>query len=160
MGTLGGLWHAWSMPANPLTGLVVAVVVLGLATLGGVLWRRRDGQLRQIAPPPSGEPAATVPASLGVSLDAPVTLLQFSSAVCAPCRVARRICAAVAAEVAGVAHREIDAEEHLDVARELGIWRTPTILVVDSAGRIAHRASGVPAQADLRAAATALLASV
>jgi thiol-disulfide isomerase/thioredoxin len=147
------------MPANPLTGLIVAVVVLGLAALGGVLWRRRDGKVRQIAPPPSGEPAASVPATLGLALASPVTLLQFSSPVCAPCRVARRTCVAIAAEVDGVAHREIDAEAHLDVARELGIWRTPTILVVDARGRIAHRASGVPAQSDLRAAAISVLAA-
>jgi hypothetical protein len=143
-----------------LTGVLVVVVVLGLAALGGTLWRRRDGQLRQIAPAPAGQPTATVPASLGLALDAPVTLLQFSSPVCAPCRVARRTCGAVAAEVNGVVHREIDAEQHLDVARELGIWRTPTILVVDAAGRIAHRASGAPAHADLLAVVTPMLAAV
>jgi thiol-disulfide isomerase/thioredoxin len=147
------------VPANSLPGLLVAVVVLALATLGGVWWRRRDGQLRQIAPAPAGEPSPTVPASLGVNLDTPVTLLQFSSAVCAPCRIARRTCAAVAAELPGVAHHEVDAEAHLDAARELGIWRTPTILVVDAAGRVVHRASGVPAQQDLRSAASALLAT-
>lgn len=147
------------MPANPLTGLIVAVVVLAFATGLGLLWRRRDGRLRQIAPPPSGEPATTLPASLGLALTAPVTLVQFSSAVCAPCRVARRVCGAVAEQHAGVEHHEVDAEEHLAAARELGIWRTPTVLVVDGTGRVVHRASGVPARDELLAAVTPMLVS-
>lgn len=147
------------MPANPLIGVLVAVLVLALATAGGILWRRRDGQVRQIAPPPEGEPVPSIPASLGLSLDSPVTLVQFSSPVCAPCRVARRVCGEVAAELPGVSHVEIDAEQHLDAARELGIWRTPTVLVVDVTGRVAHRASGAPARQDLIDAVTPMLAA-
>lgn len=147
------------MPANPLIGVLVVVVVLALATVAGILWRRRDGRVRQIAPPPEGEPAPSVPASLGLSLDSPVTLVQFSSAVCAPCRVARRVCGEVAAEFPGVRHVEVDAERHLHAARELGIWRTPTVLVVDVTGRVVHRASGAPARQDLIDAVTPMLAA-
>ena len=63
------------------------------------------------------------------------TLLQFSSAFCAPCRATRRILADVAGLVPGVTHVEVDAEHHLDVVRRLGILRTPTTLVLDAAGR-------------------------
>ncbi len=148
------------MSASPLTGALIAVVVLALATGAGLIWRRRDGRFRQIAPAPEGAPASSLPGSLGLTLDAPVTLLQFSSAVCAPCRVARRICAEVAASIPGVRHVEVDAEEHLDAARELGIWRTPTVLVVDATGRVTHRASGAPARQQLLDAVTPVLAAV
>ena len=38
----------------------------------------------------------------------------------------------------------VDAEEHLDVTRDLGILRTPTTLVLDAAGREVTRAAGAP----------------
>ena len=80
------------------------------------------------------------------------TLLQFSSAFCAPCRATRRILADVAAIVPGVAHVEVDAEEHLDLVRRLGVLRTPTTLVLDAAGREVTRASGAPRPAQVLAA--------
>ena len=72
------------------------------------------------------------------------TLVQFSSAFCAPCRVARRVLGEVADVVPGVTHVEVDAESHLDVVRALGIVRTPTTIVVDASGREASRAVGAP----------------
>ena len=72
------------------------------------------------------------------------TLLQFSSAFCAPCRAARRVLGEVAATTPGVAHIEVDAEHHLDVVRRLGILRTPTTLVLSADGVEVTRASGAP----------------
>ncbi len=84
-----------------------------------------------------------------------VTLLQFSSAFCAPCRATRRILADVAAVEDGVAHLEIDAEHHLEVVRALGILRTPTTLVLDAAGREITRAAGAPTKPQVIAAVEA-----
>jgi thiol-disulfide isomerase/thioredoxin len=80
------------------------------------------------------------------------TLVQFSTAFCQPCRATRRILADIAAMVDGVVHIEIDAEDHLALVRELGIKSTPTVLVLDAAGRIVTRASGTPRKADVIAA--------
>ena len=80
------------------------------------------------------------------------TLLQFSSAFCAPCRATRRILADVSSTVPGVTHIEVDAEEHLDLVRRLGVLRTPTTLVLDAAGREITRASGAPRPAQVLAA--------
>jgi thiol-disulfide isomerase/thioredoxin len=79
-----------------------------------------------------------------VRLGERATLLQFSSAFCAPCRATRRTLAEVAALVPGVAHVEIDAEHHLDLVRRLHVLRTPTTLVLDAEGREVSRASGAP----------------
>lgn len=87
-------------------------------------------------------------AALGVG-PARATLLQFSSAFCAPCRALRRVSSEVAELLPGVQHVEVDAESHLDAVRALGIWRTPTLLVLDADGRIAKRATGVPAKPQL-----------
>ncbi|WP_434587713.1 TlpA family protein disulfide reductase [Streptomyces sp. A5-4] len=91
-------------------------------------------------------------AELGEEPGGRATLVQFSSAFCRPCWATRRTLAEVAAMVAGVAHVEIDAEERLDLVRELGILKTPTVLVLDAAGRIVRRAAGQPRRADVIAA--------
>ncbi|MEV8525336.1 MULTISPECIES: thioredoxin family protein [unclassified Streptomyces] len=91
-------------------------------------------------------------AELGAGLGRRATLVQFSSAFCQPCRATRRTLAEVAAMVDGVAHVEIDAEERLGLVRDLEIVKTPTVLVLDAAGRIVRRASGQPRRADVIAA--------
>ncbi|AXI90664.1 thioredoxin [Streptomyces sp. ETH9427] len=80
------------------------------------------------------------------------TLVQFSSAFCAPCRATRRVLDEVAAMVPGVTHVEIDAEARLDLVRRLGVERTPTVLVLDADGRVVRRAAGQPRKADVIAA--------
>lgn len=85
-------------------------------------------------------------------LGARATLVQFSSAFCQPCRATRRVLAEVAAMVEGVTHIELDAEDHLALVRELEITGTPTVLVLDAAGRIVKRATGQPRKADVIAA--------
>ncbi|MEV5334110.1 thioredoxin family protein [Streptomyces werraensis] len=85
------------------------------------------------------------------------TLVQFSSAFCAPCRATRRVLGEVAAMVPGVAHVEIDAEARLDLVRRLGVEHTPTVLVLDAEGRVVRRAAGQPRKADVIAALGAAL---
>ncbi len=91
-------------------------------------------------------------AELGEGLGERATLVQFSSAFCAPCRATRRVLAEVAGMVPGVTHVEIDAEDRLDLVRRLDILKTPTVLVLDSGGRIVRRATGQPRKADVIAA--------
>lgn len=89
---------------------------------------------------------------LGAELGERATLVQFSSAFCQPCRATRRTLSEVTGMVDGVTHVEIDAEERLALVRELGIHKTPTVLVLDADGRIVTRASGQPRRADVIAA--------
>ena len=96
-------------------------------------------------------------ADLGRPLGERATLLQFSSAFCAPCRATRVILADVAGRAPGVAHVEIDAESHLDLVRSLGVLRTPTVFVLGADGAITARASGLPRKADVLGALGAAL---
>ncbi|HTJ69335.1 MAG TPA: thioredoxin family protein [Actinospica sp.] len=135
---------------NP--GLIIAVLVLLAASAFG-LWRRRtDGVMRARE---DGQAAGPLTDTLGGPLGERATLVQFSSAFCAPCRAARVVLAKVAEDVDGVAHYDIDAEAHLDLVRELGILRTPTTLVLDPAGRETARAGGVPRREQVLAAVSA-----
>ncbi|GAA3530736.1 TlpA family protein disulfide reductase [Nocardioides daeguensis] len=100
--------------------------------------------------------AASVPdAELGER----ATLLQFSSAFCAPCRTTRVVLSDVAGQVDGVAHVEIDAEEHLELVRALDVRRTPTTLVLDRHGHEVTRAAGAPRREQVLAALPALQGS-
>ncbi|MFJ9075165.1 TlpA family protein disulfide reductase [Streptomyces sp. NPDC102278] len=99
-----------------------------------------------------GNATALGVAELGAEPGKRASLVQFSSAFCQPCRATRRILAEVAAMVEGVAHIEVDAERNLELVRALGIDRTPTVLVLDAAGRIVRRAAGMPRKADVIAA--------
>lgn len=154
--------------------VVVAVLVLGVAI--GLRRRFTDGRLvgarRPVAPDdPQGTAVddrrdgdrgdgdrldAGLLERLGVG-PAEATLLQFSSAFCAPCRALRRVSDEVAGMVPGVQHVEVDAESHLDEVRALNIWRTPTLLVLDGAGRVTRRAAGVPTKPQLLAAVGEIL---
>jgi thiol-disulfide isomerase/thioredoxin len=134
------------------TGLVVLVVAV-VAALGFGLYRAAsEGRFRGThrVRGATAERAAAAPASVlaGTAYDGRLgeraTLLQFSSAFCAPCRATRRVLADVARVVPGVRHVEVDAEHHLELVRRLGILRTPTTLVLDPQGREVSRASGAP----------------
>jgi thiol-disulfide isomerase/thioredoxin len=83
-------------------------------------------------------------AATGHELGERATLLQFSSAFCAPCRATRRVLGEVSELVEGVTHVEIDAEHHLDATRAFGILRTPTTVVLDASGAEVTRATGAP----------------
>ncbi|MGY0488384.1 TlpA family protein disulfide reductase [Streptomyces sp. WG-D5] len=89
---------------------------------------------------------------LGEELGERATLVQFSSAFCVPCRATRRVLDEVAAMVPGVSHVEIDAEDRLDLVRDVGVLKTPTVLVLDARGREVRRASGQPRKVDVIAA--------
>jgi thiol-disulfide isomerase/thioredoxin len=126
--------------------VLVLVAVLVATTAAGLLWRARQGRVR----PTTG--TFDVRQELGATPGERATLLQFSSAFCAPCRATKRILSDVAAVVPGVAHVEVDAESHLDVVRRLGILKTPTTLVLDRDGRVTQRASGQPRKEQILAA--------
>ncbi|QOV40117.1 thioredoxin family protein [Streptomyces ferrugineus] len=132
-----------------MTGLVVCVAVLAAASAYGVLHRRRSGRVR-VRGRDDGKRLGA--AELGTGLGERATLVQFSSAFCAPCRATRRVLGEVAGMVPGVTHVEIDAEDHLDLVRRLDILKTPTVLLLDADGNVVRRATGQPRKADVIAA--------
>ncbi len=159
-------------------GLIALAAALAVALVAGLAWQRTNGRMRGVrAVPgmrqtggmrgriaagarqddaPQDQAAAAGPvltsAEIGLPLGDRATLVQFSTAFCAPCRATRRILDEVAGMIDGVTHVDIDAESHLDLVRRLDIRRTPTVLVLGPDGRIAKRASGQPRKADVIAA--------
>jgi thiol-disulfide isomerase/thioredoxin len=152
-------------------GAIVLVAALAVAAAGGGMWRARNGRMRDTLKASVADKGRSILGTNGSRQDMSVsrdlrltseqighplgpraTLLQFSSAFCAPCRATRRILADVAGLVPGVAHVEIDAESRLDLVRQFGVLRTPTVLVLAPDGGVVRRASGQPRKVDVIAA--------
>lgn len=138
-----------------LLGAVVLAVVVAVAK------RALDGRFRTTgAAAATGEGEDAVAASSAESLDAAeiggelgerLTFVQFSSSFCSPCRATRALLTDVVRTRDGVEHVEVDAESNLELVRRLNILRTPTVLVVDPAGTVVGRASGLPRREQVEA---------
>ncbi|MCA1711636.1 MAG: thioredoxin family protein [Actinobacteria bacterium] len=125
---------------------MVLIAVLAVTTAFGLLWRARQGRVRD------SDGRIDVRRELGEQPGERATLLQFSSAFCSPCRATKRLLADVATTVPGVRHVEVDAESHLELVRRLNVLKTPTTLVLDAGGNIRQRAAGVPRKEQVLAA--------
>ncbi|MFC7878812.1 thioredoxin family protein [Isoptericola sp. NPDC057391] len=141
------------MTVQPTQVVMLAVLVLATVVLG-VAWRSRQGRVRTT----SARRGPVVDwAARGVRLGERATFVQLSAEVCAPCRATARVLRDLAEREAGVAHHELDVEDHLDLVRELGALTTPTVLVLDATGAQAARSSGGMSPAQARQALAAAL---
>ena len=125
---------------------VLVVALLVAAAVGGSL-RARSGRVRTVPP---GE--VLTGADLGAGLGSTATYLQLSSPACRPCRSVAAVLSSVSSSHPGVSHVEVDATQRLDLARRLDVLRTPTVLVLDPAGRVVGRFSGTVTAVQARAA--------
>ncbi len=133
-----------------MTGIVILGVAVAVAVGFGLFRRATDGRFEPDAVSETwGHVRDALPEE---SLGERATLVQFSSAFCAPCRTTRVVLADVAEREHGVRHLEIDAEMHLDLVRALDVRRTPTTLVLDSRGQEVARAAGAPRRGQVLAA--------
>ena len=137
------------------TGGHVLLAVLALSAGFGIYRKLSDGKLRgEIVPPLQG-----LTEHLHLDHDHPpqVTFLQFSSEFCQPCRVTTRVLDEVTNSFPAICHIELDVVEHLDLVKTYGISRTPTTLIIDKAGTVHFKATGVPKKAELATAVADLV---
>lgn len=131
----------------------IAVLAAALALTAGAAWwlRVRDGAVRAVA----GEVQAEVDpvfARLGVRPgDADLTVVQFSTAFCGPCRATKARLQQLQASRPRLGVVHVDAESHLDEVRALDVRRTPTLFYLDRSGAVVGRSSGAPRAEELTA---------
>ena len=128
------------------------LIVLTLASAYGFWYKRSRGKVKIKN---THQPAISA-ADIGSELGSRVTLVQFSSAFCTPCRATRALLSDITADLDDVKHIEIDAEKNLDLVRKLDIRSTPTTLVLDRKGIEIGRAIGAPKRAEILATLDAL----
>lgn len=104
--------------------------------------------------------ALAVLEGLGVrSADADLTVVQFSTAFCGPCRATRARLRQLRATRPGLAYVHVDAESHLGAVRALRVERTPTLFYVDRSGAVG-RVDGAPRLPELAAVVDAAVDAV
>jgi thioredoxin-like negative regulator of GroEL len=111
--------------------------------------RTRDGAVRT----PDAVPARLpVFGRLGIDpAAADLTVVQFSTAFCGPCRTTKARLQHLQTTRPGLAYVHVDAESHLDEVRELDVRRTPTLFYLDRDGQLIGRSSGAPRADELTA---------
>lgn len=134
---------------DPLAVAAILVALVAGSTVAGLLWRRSQGRVASASAPSLGIP--------GVERGA-ITLVQFSSPVCAYCGPARVLLGEIAGSRDFVRHIELDVVDHPELASRLGILQTPTTLIVDASGDVRSRIGGAPRRADLVASIDRLAA--
>ncbi len=125
------------------------LIVLVLASGYGFWWKRSRGAIRSNKAIPGHQLTAE---KLGQALGSRATMVQFSSAFCAPCRATHSLLSQMVLSMDDVKHIHIDAESHLELVRELDIRSTPTTLFINKDGIEVGRAAGTPKRAQVLAA--------
>jgi thiol-disulfide isomerase/thioredoxin len=127
------------------------LIVLVLATAFGFRYRRMSGRVVV-----KSDQGLITESMIGTALGSRVTLVQFSSAFCSPCRATRMLLEDVTADINDVVYVEIDAEANLELVRHLDIRSTPTTLFVNRDGHEVGRASGAPKRDQVLSAISAI----
>jgi len=134
-----------------MSGIGLVVVLAALAVTAVAAWwlRTRNGAVRT----PDALPAhLPVFGRLGVDpAAADLTVVQFSTAFCGPCRTTKARLQHLTTTRPGLAYVHVDAESHLDEVRELDVRRTPTLFYLDRDGQLIGRSSGAPRADELTA---------
>jgi thiol-disulfide isomerase/thioredoxin len=136
-----------------MSGIGVAVVVAALAVTAVAAWwlRAGNGAVRTVERG-EGVSSNAVFERLGVRpADADLTVVQFSTAFCGPCRATKARLQQLQTTRPGLAVVQVDAESHLEEVRELDVRRTPTLFYLDREGRLIGRSSGAPRPDELTA---------
>ena len=136
-----------------MKSLTPLVVVLALAIAFGVWYTRSRGEFRRKKTVNGPKLDASV---IGVELGSRVTMVQFSSAFCSPCRATKALLEDMVKTMPDVLYAHIDAESHLELVRQLDIRSTPTTLFLNAAGVEVGRAMGTPKRSQVLAAVNAI----
>jgi thiol-disulfide isomerase/thioredoxin len=127
------------------TGLVVLAVALVVSAVAAWWLRTRNGAVRTgteegATVPEAGTTSTAVLQELGARpQDADLTVVQFSTAFCGPCRATRARLQQLQTTRPGLAYLHVDAESHLDAVRALDVRRTPTLFYLDRDGALIGR---------------------
>lgn len=129
------------------------LIVLAIASAYGFWWKKREGAIRTKKAVPGNRLNAEI---LGEDLGTRATMVQFSSAFCAPCRATHALLSQMVIPMDDVKHIHIDAESHLELVRQLDIRSTPTTLFLNREGIEVGRAAGTPKRDQVIAALSAI----
>ena len=129
-------------------------MVVALVLTAAVAWwlRARSGAVRTTGGKKEPVRELAVLQRLGVRpAEADLTVVQFSTAFCGPCRATKARLQQLQSTRPRLAVVHVDAESSLDAVRELDVRRTPTLFYVGRDGTLLGRSSGAPRPEELTA---------
>ncbi|MGK0716462.1 thioredoxin family protein [Leucobacter sp. W1153] len=122
--------------------VTLALIALGvlvlLAAVLGVCVKRKASRVRAVS-----EERRVDIAALGLErLGDRATIVQFSTEMCSRCPGVRRTITGLVEEQSEVAFVHVDVTHRPELARAYNLLQTPTVLVLDDAGRPRSRLTG------------------
>jgi thiol-disulfide isomerase/thioredoxin len=138
------------LPVVDSTGAAVLAAAILLTAVAAWWLRTRSGAVRTTG----GAAVQEVEVLRGLGVrpeDADLTVVQFATAFCAPCRATKARLAQLQTRHPGLAAVHVDAESELDAVRALDVRRTPTLFYLDRSGALLGRSSGAPRPDELAA---------
>ena len=133
---------------TPLAITAILVALVGASTLIGLLWRATTGRIHEVVR--SNERIHVSELLPGAVAGSSATLLQFSTKFCSPCRTTNSLLGALAAELPGIAHVDVDVSSRPALADRFSLLQSPTTFILDATGAVRARIGGAPRLADLR----------
>ena len=136
-----------------MKSLLPLLAVLAAASVFGIWFRRTRGEFRRKK---TVDGPRLTPDQIGIARGERVTMVQFSSAFCSPCRATRVLLEQMVQTMPDVEYVHIDAESHLELVRQLNILSTPTTLFLNRDGTEVGRAMGTPKRSQVLTAVAAV----
>ena len=140
--------------------LWLPIAILALTTVFGLYWRSQQGKLKTPAVEGnriSNEEISKIirhKSSFMVNSDLldqhqmqlgkNVTLLQFSSAFCSPCKATAVVISQIVQGMDDVVYIQVASEENLKLVEKFDIKSTPTVIFFNREGIEVGRAVGIP----------------
>lgn len=137
--------------------VLAAALLLAVATVLGLVWRRGQGRINAATGNRLTVTAVELADEAGLhpQLGTEATLLQFSTEFCSRCPGTRRLLSSLTQassdypERQAVAHIDVDLTNRPDLARRFNILQTPTTLILDRDGVVTMRIGGAPHRGDV-----------
>jgi thiol-disulfide isomerase/thioredoxin len=140
--------------------LWLPIGILALTTAFGLYWRSQQGKLK--TPAVAGNRISNEEISKIIrhkssfmvnsdlldqhqmQLGKNVTLLQFSSAFCSPCKATAHVISQIVQGMDDVVYIQVASEENLKLVEKFDIKSTPTVIFFNRDGLEVGRAVGIP----------------
>ena len=132
--------------------LWLPILVIALASAFGFYWRNQQGKLKA----PARSHNFISKDEIGIDLGKRVTIVQFSSAFCSPCKATAQIITTLTRDMVDVKFVQIKSEENLQLVEKFDIKSTPTVIFFNSHAMEVGRAVGVPTNQQLLASIAAV----
>ena len=118
----------------------IPILVLLVASAFGFWWRQNQGRMKSARGPHN----FISKSEIGVELGSRVTIVQFSSAFCSPCKATAAIIQNLVKDMDDVVYVQIQSEQNIPLIEKFDIKSTPTVIFFNGMGMEVGRAIGTP----------------